>query len=119
MGGLGFLLIIVAFAFLYFVLVRPQKRRQLQQQQMLDDIGVGDEIVTAGGMLGEVREIRDEELLVRIAPELDVRIARKAIVGVTHADDEEQDDEEEEDDDPEEHSEPEEPVGKNGPTAAT
>jgi len=120
LGGLGFLLIIVAFAFLYFVLVRPQKRRQLQQQQLLDDIRVGDEIVTAGGLLGDVREVRDEELLVRIAPELDVRIARRAVVGVTHEDeDAEEDEEEEEDDDAEEQTEPEEPVGKNGPSAAT
>ena len=55
MGGFGFLLIIVAFAFLYFVLVRPQKRRQLAQQQMLNAVEVGDEIVTAGGLYGEIR----------------------------------------------------------------
>jgi preprotein translocase subunit YajC len=121
LGSLGFLLIIVAFAFLYFVLVRPQKRRQLQQQQMLNDINVGDEIVTAGGLLGEVREVRDEELLVRIAPELDVRIARRAVVGVTPEHDEDDDEEpvEDENDDAEEQAEPEEPVGKNGPSAAT
>ena len=75
MGGFGFLLIIVAFAFLYFVLVRPQKRRQLAQQQMLAAVEVGDEIVTAGGLYGEVREVHEDEVLVRIAPELDVRVA--------------------------------------------
>ena len=57
MGGFGFFLIIIAFVFLYFVLVRPQKRRQLQQQQMLNAVKVGDEIVTAGGMYGEIREV--------------------------------------------------------------
>jgi preprotein translocase subunit YajC len=82
MSGFGFLLIIVAFVFLYFVLVRPQKRRQLAQQQMLDDIRVGDEVVTAGGIYGEVREVGDEDLQVRIAPNLDVRVARRAIAGV-------------------------------------
>ena len=61
MGGFGFFLIIIAFFFLYFVLVRPQKRRQLQQQQMLNAVKVGDEIVTAGGMYGEIREVRDDE----------------------------------------------------------
>ena len=82
MGGFGFLLIIVAFFFLYFVLVRPQKRRQLQTQRMLDELKAGDEIVTAGGLFGEIREIRDDEVIVRIAPELDVRVARRAVAGV-------------------------------------
>jgi preprotein translocase subunit YajC len=83
MGGFGFFLIIIAFFFLYFVLVRPQKRRQLQQQQMLNAVKVGDEIVTAGGMYGEIREVRDDDVIVRIAPDLDVRVARRAIAGVT------------------------------------
>jgi preprotein translocase subunit YajC len=81
-GGFGFFLIIIAFGFLYFVLVRPQKRRQLQQQRMLAEVKVGDEIVTAGGLYGEIREVREDEVLVRIAPELDVRVARRAIAGV-------------------------------------
>ena len=82
MGGFGFFLIIIAFFFLYFVLVRPQKRRQLKQQNMLNAVKVGDEIVTAGGMYGEIRELRDDDVIVRIAPELDVRVARRAIAGV-------------------------------------
>src|SRR5947208_2405060 len=88
MGGFGFLLIIVAFAFLYFVLVRPQRRRQLEQQRVLSSLEVGDEVVTAGGLFGEVTELRDDEVLLRIAPELEVRVARRAIAGVTpaHAD---------------------------------
>jgi len=82
MGGFGFFLVIIAFFFLYFVLVRPQKKRQLAQQRMLDDLRPGDEIVTAGGLYGEVREVRDDDLTVRIAPELDVRVARRAVAGL-------------------------------------
>ena len=89
MGGFGFFLIIIAFGFLYFVLVRPQKRRQLQQQRMLADVKVGDEIVTAGGLYGEIRDVREDEVLVRIAPELDVRVARRAIAGVIDSETEE------------------------------
>jgi preprotein translocase subunit YajC len=105
MGGSGFFLIIIAFVFLYFVLVRPQKRRQLQQQKMLSDVKVGDEIVTAGGMYGEIRELHDDDVLVRIAPELDVRVARRAIAGVITPD-------------PEELEAPEEP-DSTGPTPGT
>ena len=82
MNGFGFLLIILAFFFLYFVLVRPQKRRQVAQQQMLDELQVGDEVVTAGGIYGEITDLGDDEVRVRIAPELEVRVARRAIAGV-------------------------------------
>jgi preprotein translocase subunit YajC len=82
MGSAGFLLIVLAFAFLWLVLVRPQKRRQQAQQRMLNDLREGDEVVTAGGLYGEIREVRDEEVLVRIAPEVDVRVARRAIAGI-------------------------------------
>src|SRR5438552_231509 len=75
MGGFGFFLIIIAFVFLYFVLVRPQKKRQLQQQRLLDDLKVGDEIVTAGGLYGEIREVHDDEVPVRIAADLDRSIS--------------------------------------------
>jgi preprotein translocase subunit YajC len=85
MGGFGFLLIIVAFGFLYFVLVRPQKRRQLEQQRMLSDLHVGQEIVTAGGIYGEITGLGDEDVTVRIAPSLEVRVARRAIAGIVPA----------------------------------
>ena len=82
MGGPGFLLILVAFAFLYFVLVRPQKKRQLNARRMLDSIDVGDEVVTAGGIYGRVTELHDGDLTVEIAPDVRVRVARRAIGGV-------------------------------------
>lgn len=82
-GGGFFLLIILAFVFLYFILVRPQKRRQLTQQRMLKELQVGDEVVTAGGIYGEITGVADDDVTVRIAPELEVRVARRAIAGVT------------------------------------
>jgi len=82
MSGPGFLLIIVAFAFLYFVLVRPQKKRQLQARQMLDAVKVGDEVITAAGIYGRVTEMHDDDLLVEIAPNTVVKVARRAIGGV-------------------------------------
>jgi preprotein translocase subunit YajC len=82
MGGAGFLVIIIAFGFLYFVLIRPQKKRQLASQRMLNELHVGDEVVTAGGIYGEIAGLGDEDVTVRIAPELDVRVARRAIASV-------------------------------------
>ena len=82
MGSSGFLLIVVAFVFLYFVMIRPQKRRQLAARQMLDSIKVGDEVVTAAGIYGRVAEIQDADVLVDIAPEVRVKVARRAIGAV-------------------------------------
>jgi preprotein translocase subunit YajC len=83
MGSAGLFIIVIAFLFLYFVLVRPQKRRQLEQQRMLNQVSVGDEIVTAGGIYGEITAVDEDDVRVRIAPDLEVRVARRAIAGVT------------------------------------
>jgi preprotein translocase subunit YajC len=85
MGGAGFFLIVIAFGFLYFVMVRPQKKRQVAQMRMLNALAVGDEVVTAGGIYGEIVGLGEEDVTVRIAPQLDVRVARRAIASVTPA----------------------------------
>jgi preprotein translocase subunit YajC len=85
MGGAGFFLIIIAFGFLYFVMVRPQKKRQIAQMRMLNELSVGDEVVTAGGIYGEIVGLGEEDVTVRIAPQLDVRVARRAIASVIPA----------------------------------
>jgi preprotein translocase subunit YajC len=86
----GFLILIVAFAFLWFVLIRPQKRRQVEARRMLNSLNVGDEVLTAGGIYGEVTELQEEAVMVRIAPELEVRVARKAIGAVVPRDEPEE-----------------------------
>jgi preprotein translocase subunit YajC len=107
MGSSGFLLIIVAFAFLYFVLVRPQKRRQVEQARLLGSLEVGDEVVTAGGIYGNITRIDGDDLMVEIAPQLEVRVARRAIGGVVKSEEAEPAEAE-----PEEASEP--PVAEDG-----
>jgi preprotein translocase subunit YajC len=119
MGGAGFLIIIIAFAFLYFVLIRPQKRRQLEQQRMLNDLQVGDEVVTAGGIYGEITNIEDDEdVRVLIAPDLEVRVARKAIGGVINKQESEEAEEAEEAEEDDAFVPPEEPE-LTGPTPGT
>ena len=82
-GSSFFLLIIVAFVFLWFLLIRPQKRGETQQQQMLNQLKEGDEDVTAGGIYGEITRVEEDgDVMLRIAPELEVKVARRAIGGV-------------------------------------
>jgi preprotein translocase subunit YajC len=98
MGGSGFLLIIVAFAFLYFVLIRPQKRRQLQAKELASRLSVGDEVVTSGGIYGTITGLGDDDVKVEIAPQLEVRVARRAIGAVIPKENEEPAEAEEEPD---------------------
>lgn len=100
-GSSFFLLIILAFGFLWLVLVRPQKKRQLAQQRMLNEIKVGDQVVTAGGIYGEVTQDVGDDVMVRIAPNLEVRVARRAIGGVIPPDEPEAEPEPEADAGPE------------------
>jgi len=82
-SGSGFFLLIIAFVFLWFVLIRPQRRRQTETQSMLQSLKPGDEVVTAGGIYGTVTElVDDDDLMVQIAPDLTVRVARRAIGAV-------------------------------------
>ena len=80
---MGYLIIIVVlFAVMWLFLVRPQRRRQVQQAQMQDTLAVGDEILTAGGIHGTVRALDDEIVHVEIAPEIVIRLDRRAVAAV-------------------------------------
>ena len=60
-GGSGILfIIIIAFLLLYLIVVRPQKRRQNQQQELLSELRVGDEVLTAGGIYGTISQLEDD-----------------------------------------------------------
>ena len=65
------------FALLWVLLIRPQRRRQHAQQQLLTSVEPGDEVLTVGGLYGIVHEIdEDNDLIVEIAEGIRVRIAR-------------------------------------------
>jgi preprotein translocase subunit YajC len=66
----------------WFVLVRPQRRRQQQQKEMLTELQVGSEILTAGGVYGTVRSVGDDELTVEIAPGTSVKLDKRAVAMV-------------------------------------
>ena len=77
-------LIIILFGVttLWLLVVLPQRRRQRAQNQMLDGLKPGDEVVTAGGLYGDVTEVGDDEIAMEIAPNVEVRIAKRAIGAV-------------------------------------
>jgi preprotein translocase subunit YajC len=85
------LIVIVAmFVLLWLLFIRPQRQRAQAQQQLVSGIEVGDEILTVGGIYGTVLELRDDELVLEIAPGTRVRAARRAVAAVMPDDDEPQ-----------------------------
>jgi preprotein translocase subunit YajC len=103
----GLLIIVALFGLMYFLMIRPQRAKAQQQQQMLSAVDVGDEVLTVGGIYGIVQEIEPDEdggdLIVEIAEGIHVRIARKALATVVKPDDE---DAEEDEDSGENEGEP-------------
>ena len=63
----------------YFMLIRPQKRRVEAHRQLIESVGVGDEIVTIGGIFGTVSALGDDEIEVEVAPGTRLRFVKSAI----------------------------------------
>lgn len=73
------LLMVVLFVGFYFLLIRPQQKRQKQHRQMVEQIGTGDEVVTTGGMLGKVTELGEQFIGIEIAKDVEIRVQKNAI----------------------------------------
>jgi preprotein translocase subunit YajC len=90
------ILLAAMFALLWVLLIRPQRRRQADQQRLLSSVEPGDEVLTVGGLYGIVRGVDEEDdLIVEIAEGIQVRIARRAVGGVVKPDEDEEDEPEE------------------------
>jgi preprotein translocase subunit YajC len=81
---------------MWLLLIRPQRRKQQEQQDLLSNLQIGDEIVTAGGIYGTISEVRDDEVTVEIAPDTHVRMAKRAVAGILTEEEEEEEEEYEE-----------------------
>ena len=69
---------------MYFVMIRPQQKRQKQWQQMLSSIKTGDKVTTAGGIRGIIMSIKDDAIIIRVAPDnIKMEVAKSAIASVT------------------------------------
>jgi preprotein translocase subunit YajC len=81
--GSGFFLVILAmFAFLYFMMIRPQRAQQRKHAEMLGAIKPGDEVVTTGGIYGEVVQLDEERVMLEVDDDVRIAVARRAIATV-------------------------------------
>jgi preprotein translocase subunit YajC len=81
--GSGFFLVLLAmFAFLYFMMIRPQRAQQRKHAEMLGAIKPGDEVVTTGGIYGEVVQLDEERVMLEVDDDVRIAVARRAIATV-------------------------------------
>ena len=84
-------ILVLLFLVMWFIVIRPQRKRQQEQKRIMDNLSPGQEIITVGGLYGTVQSVvDDEEIRLEIAPDVYVRVARRAIAAVlTDEDDDE------------------------------
>ena len=78
-GFMGLLPIVLMFVLLYFLMIRPQMKRAKEQKQMVEALQKGDEVVTAGGVVGRISEMGDAYLTLEVAPNTAITVQRVAV----------------------------------------
>jgi len=74
-----FLPMIAIFVVFYFLLIRPQQKKAKEAKAMLEALQKGDEVVTAGGLLGKVSKLTDQYATIEIAPNTEITVQRQAV----------------------------------------
>jgi len=78
-GFIGFLPIILMFVLLYFLMIRPQMKRAKETKSMIEALQKGDEVVTAGGVVGRITKLGEQYVTLEIAPNTEVVMQRSAV----------------------------------------
>ncbi|HET9642211.1 MAG TPA: preprotein translocase subunit YajC [Burkholderiaceae bacterium] len=81
-GLLGMLPLVLMFVVLYFVMIRPQMKRQKEQKAMIEALAKGDEVVTSGGMLGRITKLGESFISLEVASGIELQVQRSAVVQV-------------------------------------
>lgn len=82
MGGSFFFVLLAMFAIFYFLLIRPQRQQQRKHAELLNQLKVGDEVVTVGGIYGEVVQLDTERVMLEIDNDVRIAVARRAVTTV-------------------------------------
>lgn len=81
-GSLGFLIpIILMVGIFYFLVIMPQKKQQQELKNMIGDLKINDEVVTNGGIIGRIKEIREMSFIIQSAEKSFLEIGKSAVVG--------------------------------------
>lgn len=86
-GGFGALVpLILMFAIFYFLLIRPQQKKQKQHRQMVQNLKKGDRVMTSGGLYGRITGLTDTVVTLEISEKVRVKVARSNITGSAQSD---------------------------------
>jgi preprotein translocase subunit YajC len=81
-GGYQMLFMLVAiFGIFYFLMIRPESKRRKERQAMIDSLQRNDKVVTIGGLYGDVQDVHDDKVVIKIAENVKVEVAKSAISG--------------------------------------
>jgi preprotein translocase subunit YajC len=78
-GYIGLLPIVLMFVLLYFLMIRPQMKRAKESKQMIEALQKGDEVVTAGGVVGRITKMGDAYISLEIAPNTEINVQKSAV----------------------------------------
>jgi preprotein translocase subunit YajC len=78
-GGFEFILLIGFIAIFYFLIWRPQSKRQKEHRELVGSLSKGDEIVTNGGIMGQITQVRDDLIVVEVADKVELRLQKAAV----------------------------------------
>jgi preprotein translocase subunit YajC len=79
---LQFLPFLLVFVIFYFLLIRPQSKRQQALQKMIEGLKRGDRVLTSGGMYGEVLDLKDKTVVLKVADNVKIEFTKQSVVGV-------------------------------------
>jgi preprotein translocase subunit YajC len=82
-GLVGILPFIFIFVIMYYVMIRPQMRRQKEQARLVSALKTGDRVVTASGIHGMISNVKDRTVIVKVADNVKIEMEKSAITGVT------------------------------------
>ena len=87
-GGAGaiaqFIPLILIFVIMYFLILRPQQKRMKEHRAMVEALKRGDQVITQGGLIGKVTDVKDDEVTVELAQGVKVRVVRATIAQVVN-----------------------------------
>ena len=75
------LFLVAIFAIFYFLMIRPQRRRQKEHQDLVQELNKGDRVITAGGIYGQIESLSEDSIVLKIESGATIRIARSSVVG--------------------------------------
>ena len=74
-------MMLLMFGVFYFILIRPQAKKQKEHQAMLAALGKGDQVVTRGGIIGKISGVKDNELVIEVQEKVRIRVLRSHVDG--------------------------------------